>query len=468
MWTQRDQIQAYQFLRRRLVSALVAADANHPVSPSRRLVLGTVLGVAVMLLVTAVFGVIGLLKPSGGKDWLAGGHVIVEEGTGARYILGQDNALHPVLNYASARLLAGGNGDATVSVSAKNLATAPRGGGVGIAGAPDSLPGAGNLVTSRWNSCSKTTPDAPSSAEPTSVVVLGAAATGREVGSAEGLLVRLAGGERYLIAGGQRYKLSADASAALGYDAGSAVVVSGRWLNTVPAGRDLSFIAVADAGRAGPKVGTTATKVGQILVVNDAVTGTPAGYYLVRKDGLQVVTQTEAALIMAAPANSDAYEKPGTTVVKAAEVAKTGRVTAENAGGYPGRIPALLTVTGGVVTVCAEGDGAGPARIVLSGAPPGGRAIAAPKTDARAADEVFVPPSGGAVVTELMGSGTVYLVTDTGLKYPVASAQALAALGYGAVRKQAVSSGLLGLVPTGPALDPAAAAQLVAPVAGAG
>ena len=127
MWTQRDQIQAYQFLRRRLVSALVAADANHPVSPSRRLVLGTVLGLAVALLVTAVFGIIGLLNPSGGKDWLAGGKVIVEEGTGARFVLGADGVLHPVLNYASARLLAGGNGDATVSVSSENLGKAGRG-----------------------------------------------------------------------------------------------------------------------------------------------------------------------------------------------------------------------------------------------------------------------------------------------------------------------------------------------------
>ncbi|MBF9130775.1 type VII secretion protein EccB [Plantactinospora sp. S1510] len=44
MWTQRDLIQAYQFLRRRLVSALASADADHPVSPSGRLLLGTALG----------------------------------------------------------------------------------------------------------------------------------------------------------------------------------------------------------------------------------------------------------------------------------------------------------------------------------------------------------------------------------------------------------------------------------------
>src|ERR1700743_1118721 len=83
VWTQRDQIQAYQFLRRRLVSALVTGDANHPTSPSRRLVLSTILGIAAAVLTAAVFGVIGLLNPSGSNDWQQGGQVIVERGTGA-------------------------------------------------------------------------------------------------------------------------------------------------------------------------------------------------------------------------------------------------------------------------------------------------------------------------------------------------------------------------------------------------
>ena len=143
VWTQRDQIQAYQFLRRRLISALVAADSNHPTSPSRRLVLGTILGIAGAVLITAAFGVIGLLNPSGAADWQQGGQVILEQETGARYVLGQDGLLHPVLNYASARLLAGGNGSNTVTVSANTLGSASRGAMLGIPGAPDSLPAAG-------------------------------------------------------------------------------------------------------------------------------------------------------------------------------------------------------------------------------------------------------------------------------------------------------------------------------------
>jgi hypothetical protein len=82
------------------------------------------------------------------------------------------------------------------------------------------------------------------------------------------------------------------------------------------------------------------------------------------------------------------------------------------------------------------------------------------------ADEVWVPPSGGAVVVE-SGSATTYLVTDTGRKYPVVNAQALASLGYGSVAKSPVNGSLLALVPMGPALDPATAGR-PAPSGGTG
>jgi hypothetical protein len=48
------------------------------------------------------------------------------------------------------------------------------------------------------------------------------------------------------------------------------------------------------------------------------------------------------------------------------------------------------------------------------------------------------------------------------MKYPVPSADALKALGYGAATAQPVAGTLLALLPTGPSLDPAAARQEVA------
>jgi len=62
MWTTKDQVQAYEFLRRRHVSALLTADANNPTSPSRRLVMGYLVGATVMVLSLAVIAILGLLR----------------------------------------------------------------------------------------------------------------------------------------------------------------------------------------------------------------------------------------------------------------------------------------------------------------------------------------------------------------------------------------------------------------------
>jgi hypothetical protein len=62
MWTVRDQIQGYQFLRRRLISALLTGDANNPVPPSRRLMMSYGLGLAIVFLVVAGLGIFGLMR----------------------------------------------------------------------------------------------------------------------------------------------------------------------------------------------------------------------------------------------------------------------------------------------------------------------------------------------------------------------------------------------------------------------
>lgn len=457
MWTQRDQIQAYQFLRRRLVSALVSADANHPASPSKRLVLGVALGAAVALLTTAVFGVIGLLSPSRAEEWRQGGQVIVEKESGARFILGADGALHPVLNYASARLLAGGDGAKTVTVPAKTLAGTPRGSVVGIPDAPDSLPQRDKLLPGPWTRCSRISPDRPAADAPISTVLLGLPQSGAGVRAGQGVLVR-SGDRLFVLTGGQRYRLvGATTPVALGYTAATAVPVAPGWLNTVPAGRDLKPVDVADAGAAGPAVGTVRTRVGQVLA-------TGAEYYVVRADGLAVVTATEALLVLGAPANAPAY--PGTVPrplrVAAADIAGAPHSPASpaTADGYPRHHPVPLPVER-TATLCVTGD-----RITVgSGAPGGGARPTLPDPAAKAANEVYVPGGGGAVVEEEpapgVSTGAVYVITDTGKKYPVSGDKTIASLGFGSVDRQGVPSSVLALFPTGVTLNPDAAREQV-------
>lgn len=455
VWTQRDQIQAYQFLRRRLVSALVAADANHPTSPSKRLVLGTVLGLAATLLAAAVFGVIGLLTPSRAEEWRQGGQVIVEKETGARFVLGADGALHPVLNYASARLLAGGDGTKTVTVPAKTLGGVPRGDGVGIAGAPDSLPQPNKLLDGPWTSCTRMSPDRPTGDAPISTVLLGQEPLGRPLRAGTGVLARLDANRLFLITGGHRHRLTdLTTVVALGYASTDAIVVSPEWLNTIPSGRDLGTIDVPGAGTGGPAVGGTATRIGQVLAAGDEL-------YLVREDGLAVITGTESKLVLGAPGAGAAYPSatPRPLPVAAADVAAAPRSAAKSQG-YPRHRPDPVA-TRPTSVVCATGSaitvGSGP---LVGGA---GAIRTDPKVDA--ATEVFVPGGGGAVVTAEpapgASSGAVYVITDTGKKYPVASEKTLAALGFAKSPRIGVPAAVLALFPTGVTLNPESANRTV-------
>jgi type VII secretion protein EccB len=416
VWTQRDQIQAYQFLRRRLVSALVSADANHPVPPAKRLALGTGIGVAVAFLVAAVFGIIGVFAPPRAAEWRQSGQVIIEKESGARYVIGSDSLLHPMANYASARLLAGGDGRKTVVVPAKSLRDVPRGVALGIVGAPDSLP---RLGTGAWTSCSRATADRPDDTVPDPVVLIGQSVSGRPLEAGQGVMARSPSGERFLVAEGRRYRLADDrAVAALGYASAGSVPVAAGWLNTVPAGRDLEVIDVAGEGRRGPVIAGRATTVGEVLVARDE-------YFVVRSDGLAVITETEARLITTA--------EP--TPIPAGAVPDESN---RSEGGYPTRRPELVPVSR-ADSICAIGD-----RIVLGASLPEAG--------------VAVPGGSGALVTEDPG-GTVYLVTDTGFRHPIAGDEAVKALGFGAAQRQAIPAALLALVPAGPGLDPANAAK---------
>lgn len=463
MWTQKDQVQAYQFLRRRLVSALVAGDANHPVSPGRRLVLGTVLGVAVALLVSAVFGIIGVLTPARAAEWRQGGQVIVEKETGARFVLGEGDTLHPVLNFASARLLAGGNGDRTVTVPAKTLAGLARGVTVGIAGAPDSLPEAGRLLGGPWTTCSRGSADLPANVEPGSSVALGRSPGGRELRPDEGLVVRLSTGERFLLAGGHRHRIADDRAArALGYEAVAALPVARNWLSTVPSRRDLAVIAVPQAGTAGPRLGSVATRVGQVVQAE----GVADGFYVVHADGLAAVSETEAQLVLAAPANVSAYPDRRSRIlpVPAGEVAEAprSRTSAEATAGYPLRKPRAVALDGLPRTVCAGEFTAEGVKLTYGENLPVQSTV---DEDGRVAELAQVPGGAGALVAEQTApgasSGAVYLVADSGLKYPLAGAEAVQALGYGAVSRQPVPASVLALFRTGPVLDRARAQEVV-------
>ncbi len=461
MWTQRDQLQAYQFLRRRLVSALQVGDANHPVSPSRRLVIGCALGAAAALLVTAGFGVYGFLRPGANADWRKPGRVVIEKDTGAVYVMGADGLLHPMLNYASARLLAGGDGTATSSVSSKSLAGAPRGVPLGIPGAPSSLPPRNRLLAGPFTVCTQTAAGRPAGTPPVTTALAGVPPVGTAVDPATALVVADPHGVEYALVAGRRHRIADQATAvALGYDAVRPLPVSTAWLNAVGAGPDLRLITVPGVGSVGPRVGDQSTRVGQVLVVTNM--GSGSRYYLVRANGLLAIGQTEAALVLGNPANRAAYPRGAAREipVTAADVAESRSAT-DTAADYPARLAPPIEVPSNELAGCAttDGDGAVIRLGASTGVPPKAAPIAA--GGGSRADAVFVPAGRAAVLRELPAPqatlGAVFLLTDQGVRYPVPNGDALKALGYGGITPTSVPPSMLALFPTGPVLDPVAA-----------
>ncbi|MEO6702292.1 MAG: type VII secretion protein EccB, partial [Jatrophihabitantaceae bacterium] len=56
---------------------------------------------------------------------------------------------------------------------------------------------------------------------------------------------------------------------------------------------------------------------------------------------------------------------------------------------------------------------------------------------------------------------TTYLLADDGIKYPISSPAAVSALGFGKLSPVVLTTAVLALVPSGPALDQAAAQRVV-------
>ncbi|MFD8820103.1 type VII secretion protein EccB, partial [Streptomyces sp. NPDC059627] len=241
MQTRRDHVQAYQFAVGRLATSLVTGDPGRGTSPTRRGSLGAFFGVLLVVLLCAGSGVYGLISPVRKDTWRQPGSIIVEKETGSRYLL-VDGTLRPVLNYASALLLTGSAGTVR-TVSGDALAAVPHGSPVGIAGAPDSLPAAADVLSGGWTRCLR--PGAPGG----EVLDLAPPRRLPAPGSAQTVLT---GPESklYVLWHGVKYPVpAADATLiALGLDSERRIAAPRDWLARVPTGTALAAPAVPLAG----------------------------------------------------------------------------------------------------------------------------------------------------------------------------------------------------------------------------
>ena len=132
----------------------------------------------------------------------------------------------------------------------------------------------------------------------------------------------------------------------------------------------------------------------------------------------------------------------------------------------PDRPPTVVTPADGQRAVCAVfSDASGLPEIAVNAAPPavGAAAVTGSQspTSAVLADRVLVAPGRGAVVLAVPSpdatTGTLCLVTDLAVAFPVASTDALATLGYAGVQPPRLPDAVVALLQRGPVLDQAAA-----------
>ncbi len=478
MWTRKDQLQAYQFLRRRLVSALVFRAANHPESPSRRLIIASVTGIGISVVVLLGFGAYGLLKPGSASAWTSGGSVILEKETGALFVLDSEGTLRPVVNYASAALFLGSGRPKITNVAQKSLRIRPRGPAIGIPGAPTSVPAADALVGGPWMACSQTSLGQGGTPRPVVSLLVGDAASADPVGADAGLLVtEVASGDVHLLQAGVAHRIGSEAVArALGFAGPVPIPVGAGWLNTVPKGADLDFLSIPGAGDAGPDLADRGTTVGEVFVVERAGdAGGDVTYLVALSDGLAPVNATQAELIID---NLDNPARPadGMAISLSAAVAAAASPSTITVGvGIPDQLPAPLEIDGDGVAVCTtaqpSGDDDDAVTIGLADATPVGTyeseiPVGGEGTSGPLADIVSVVPGRGCLAEEVVAGGaargTPYLVTDEGRRFPL-ELEAAKAFDYPAEAVAPVPKAFLALMPLGPALSQAAASLTVLP-----
>ncbi len=480
MRSRKEQLQAYQFLRRRIGSALMSGEPDTSDPPMQRVGRTSFAGIMVGVLIAAGFGVYGLLRPGGATGWQKNppSLVIVDE-SGAQYVYNKGR-LYPMLNYASARLYLGKAEPKTHKVSYNSLKGTRVGPRLGIRGAPDVLPSADKLVREPWSVCA-----APKETGGQTTTLL--AGKGPKGGSTitgdEALLVTTKdgrdnngnaaddGNNLFLVWQNKRYAIpQEEILTPLGLRGVQPQVVGSAWLNALPSGPTLAFPLIPDAGQPGIQIGGRQLRVGQVIKVNNA--GEPQ-YAVVLPEGQGVaqVSPGVASILLASPSAARAYQtsKPHFIKVGLNAYSSVRTVTRyKNLNRYPDR-QLQPANTENLDTLCVTLNAMstkGPRVSVAAVSQP--PATGDPTHDTGApnayADRIYIKPGTGSLIQARPAqgvNGTKFLVSSQGIKYPIRGKKALEALGYAEATPAKLPLGFVKMIPTGPTLSIKAARQKV-------
>ncbi|MEV7615285.1 type VII secretion protein EccB [Streptomyces sp. NPDC089799] len=455
MASRRDELNAYTFAKRRSVAAFLQPSATGTEEGAPRPLRAVVPGLVVGALVLVGFGAWGMFKPQAPKEWdKPGTKVIIGKNSTTRYVvLNTDGKprLHPVLNLSSARLLLDPGKFDVIQVDDRILDAGkpPRGPIIGIPYAPDRLPSAKDAgEAKRWAVCQQ--PGGNGKGVQTAAFVLAAREAGlmddkRKLADGQVLYVqaklrRPDGGEattRYLVdSTGTKYKFpegtpeAATLTMAL-VGTGTPQQVTPQWLETLNTGEDLAFPKLD--GKAGDDakvqgLTTADNKIGMVLL---ARTGSGPQHFVVQAGKVSRVSSFTAWLLINSPAaerlnmNGRAKEvdlqsiRPDGTQFN--EKKRWPRTQSSQVNGSTGAAAAGAAQGGPRNTVCTvlrSVDGQG--RTTLST----WAGTGFPVDISASGTSSYVTPGSGLLYTQFQGKqakggGSLFLVTDTGLRYAV-------------------------------------------------
>ncbi|MEU7608262.1 type VII secretion protein EccB [Micromonospora sp. NPDC049204] len=453
MPTRRAQLRAYQFAVRRVTSALLYAEPNADQTLSRRVV-AVFAGVMVSVLMLAGWAVITVIGLAG-PDWRDPDALIVDRDTGSRYIY-HEGLLHPVLNYASARLLLGKASEDVRWVRHKSLANERYGPPLGIKDAPDDVPKPESLIRLPWTICRASDP----AGAVVSWMVLGNDPSWVNEPMTDGVLVAV-GEQLYLIWQGTRLKVVGESSAiraALSWASVTALPVPEVFVKALPEGPDLVAPAIPGIGETGPTIAGRQTRVGQLFEVKGV--RDEGQYYVLLRDGLAPIGGTVLGLLQATglPGVYEPDVRIRPTEVAAAELSRV-RASSTNLRppGMPDQPPTLARPDPRNTVLCArlgEGVGGQPTwSTYLSNATPTRPELRGSRAPQGTTTVDWVQLSGGAGALLRVGDDKVFLVNTQGQRFPVADRAAQVALGLGDVTPQLIPAGLADALPVGPTLN---------------
>jgi type VII secretion protein EccB len=438
MASRSEELRAHRFAMRRLLGAVVShrSDAGGPQMRRSGGAIGT--GVVLAALSLGVVAAIGLISPSA-PNWRRSDAVIVEKETGARFVY-LAGLLHPVVNYASARLIVGSPNAPIVSVPHADLAGAPRGAALGIPGAPDSLPPPADLSNAGWSVCVDGSGN-------NAVVATGGVSGGRKLRD-DAILAQTSDQSEYLIWHNHRYLIQ-DADVVVSVPlagAGSPRHMPDVLINAMPPGSNLRKIPF-DRGHS-----STVSNLPTGTVITTGGTSRARLFGLVRPHDIAILTPLQKDILI-----DEGADGP----VQVGQQAFDSATPSVGTGGdWP---PDTPTFASRDVSVCANLTGSGKMSSVTTGArlPSGGGTP--PFGDTR----VVVPPGRAVLVRAGTAPGSagavaaspIYLLTDTDERFPIADQAALSALGYADATVSTLPSDVLDALSTGIELSRQAAVQ---------